>query len=72
MVLVVFDHGQQPLTALQRLFGFDLAAEPRLRGARVAFEHLDAVVAVLDRACDGPTGAASDEPCQGAAELAAA
>jgi hypothetical protein len=27
-VLVVFDHGQESLTALQRLFSFDLAAEP--------------------------------------------
>jgi len=27
-MLVVFDHGQQPLAALQGLFGLDLGAEP--------------------------------------------
>jgi hypothetical protein len=69
-VRVRVGHGQQVLAAGEGLFALDLGAEPRVGGAGIAFEHLDAQVPVGDRTSDRAAGAAGDEPGQGAAELA--
>src|SRR5258705_13949234 len=73
VVLVTFDHGKELFTALKGLFGLDLGPESGVGGgARIALEHLDAVVPILDRARDRPAWAARDEPGECAAELAGA
>jgi hypothetical protein len=70
LVFVVLNHSQQPLAALQGLLGLDFGAESRRGGAGITFEHLDALMTVLDGTGDDPAGAASDEPGERAAELA--
>jgi len=62
---VVGGDAHQIFSASECLFGFDLGAEPRVRGARIAFEHLDTQMTAGDRTA-GPAG---DEPVQRPAEL---
>jgi hypothetical protein len=71
-VTVAVDVGQvdQLFAPRQGLFGFDFGTESGFRGARVAFEHMNGLVAEGNSASDAADRSAGDEPGQRTPEMA--